>query len=315
MASRGKSTKRSGFTLIELLVVIAIIGVLIGLLLPAVNKVREAANRTSCANNLHQMGMGIINLNGTYGKMPPLAGPFPISDLATTGALVRPPANPFFYMLPFIEEDTLYKNSNHLGTDTTSGIVPTVPPYPTGTTNYAAGHMPWWPVAAPPFSAALKIFQCPSDPSTSGDGTSNTGPTLPSTWTGSNPPTWGESSYAVNQLAFADFDQTVLPAPGAFISSTNFHKIPATFADGVSKTILFTEKYANCKITVGTTTTTGGSRWADWYASTSNYFPAIERKVAVESGADFNAATVPFQSQPLKANCDPYIASTGHTGR
>ena len=102
---------RPGFTLIELLVVIAIIGVLIALLLPAVQSAREAARRAQCTNNLKQIALASLNFESTYGHLPPGLGPCGTRE-NPTGGTCGGRATPLAQVLPFLENASAYATFN-----------------------------------------------------------------------------------------------------------------------------------------------------------------------------------------------------------
>src|SRR5437588_5262189 len=147
MSATPESRPRGGFTLIELLVVIAIIGILIGLLLAAVQRVREAANRLSCANNLKQLGLACHNYESAYGRLPPgYLGPIPNEREYGADQNRMQHVGLFAYLLPYVEQENLYRQLRIDFNPRTLG-----PAWYTDPVNWQAAQ------------TRVKVFECPSD--------------------------------------------------------------------------------------------------------------------------------------------------------
>jgi prepilin-type N-terminal cleavage/methylation domain-containing protein/prepilin-type processing-associated H-X9-DG protein len=229
---------RVGFTLVELLVVITIIGILVALLLPAVQAAREAARQMQCGNNMKQLGMAVHSANAAKGMLPPL-GASSQADKITKGAYscnVKG-ATVHYFLFPYIDQNNLFDQGMQDGYVKLASLTSVVG------------------IATQP----IRTFLCPSDPT----GAYEKGMAI-ATFGGSN--LYGVTNYPANYLAFGAPDASEDLAQQQGVNSLD------SFTDGTSNTILFAERYASC----GTTgSATAAFVWSSLWGDTDRQYRAV----------------------------------------
>jgi prepilin-type N-terminal cleavage/methylation domain-containing protein len=271
-----------GFTLIELLVVIAIIAILIGLLLPAVQKVRQAAARTKSSNNLKQMALALHYMNDTFGVLPSVCGYYPQQTNAPSGTsgIGAYPATMFFFMLPFIEQTNVQNGLMAAESNSWDCIYP-IPTY--ANPGDATGS---YPAPMDTSSPRFEIGYAPNEW------------VFDIKWS-YNYDSTGKIAVAHTQLPNNGYNSTygVWWPPQA--------SIPKSFGDGTSNTIVFAEKFAFC----GTQTNGSSYYWGE-DGGPCNRTGSFGTNGSIPG---FYTPAVP-QNTPSPANCNPCMLQSAWPG-
>jgi prepilin-type N-terminal cleavage/methylation domain-containing protein len=284
----------AGFTLVELLVVITIIGILIALLLPAVQMAREAARRMQCQNNLKQIGLAMHTSITAKGVLPPLTAlnggspltvPGPYKNVL--GKITKTPITGptiFFWLLPYMDQKNLYDQCLNDG-----GVkMPDIDPVDG--------------LAVGVFKKTVPAFLCPCDPT----GALATGKAV-GTFGGAN--IWGAGCYVANYLVFG--------LPDSSLGSSNIEggnkTIESTFVDGATNTIVFTEHYASCG-TEGTLDRAYSTLWADPNPYFKPIFCAGELNTLFPTSPGYLTCPPPQDNPEWLTTCSNYNVQSAHPG-
>jgi prepilin-type N-terminal cleavage/methylation domain-containing protein/prepilin-type processing-associated H-X9-DG protein len=279
--------RRKGFTLIELLVVIAIIAILIGLLLPAVQKIREAAARMSCSNNLHQLGLAAQNYHSAYERFPPGVN-MPVAINLPNAPAGFPKVTPgpvtpgqsyslFEALLPYIEQDNLYKQLNFVappGSTTVPASVSASGVAVSGNNSqyYNASTDPArQPIQPPPGSVVVKTYLCPSDSAPTQ--TTYTSGSCSSTGASTGTCVFGANTYG-GSAGIRSFYYDQMTQDGMFYINSSVRM--TAVSDGTSNTIAFGER--NRTDPVFDTVYTGAANSIEQHSgwAWANYFPGYD---------------------------------------